>query len=125
MCRACWSPTSWAATRSRTANCCPEHRRSRYLNRAENSHQPTRERERAMKRFASPRQAQWFLSAFSGITPHFRLWRHLLTAAEWRREMTDRFAVWIEITGLSATASTGRLQIPSPDPHAAIRLGPS
>ena len=22
-CRACWSPTSWAATRSRTANCCP------------------------------------------------------------------------------------------------------
>ena len=23
MCRACWSPTSWAATRSRTANCCP------------------------------------------------------------------------------------------------------
>ena len=48
-----------------------EHRRSRYLNnRAENSHQPTRQRERAMKRFASPRQAQRFLSAFSGITPH-------------------------------------------------------
>ena len=38
------------------------HRRSRYLlNRAENSHQPTRVRERVMKRFASPGQAQRFL----------------------------------------------------------------
>jgi len=57
-----------------------------------------------MKRFKSSRQAQRFLSAFSGITPHFRPRRHLLTASEWRREMTDRFAVWNEITGLSAAA---------------------
>jgi putative transposase len=76
-----------------------EHRRSKYLNnRAENSHQPMRQRERAMKRFASPRQARRFLLAFGGIAPHFRLRRHLLTASEWRREMTDRFAVWNEIT---------------------------
>ena len=41
------------------------HRRSKYLNnRAENSHQPTRVRERVMKRFASPGQAQRFLFAF-------------------------------------------------------------
>src|SRR5918993_4054926 len=39
-----------------------EHRRHRGLNnRAENSHQPTRRRERQMKRFKSPRQAQRFL----------------------------------------------------------------
>jgi DNA replication protein DnaC len=45
-----------------------QHRRSKYLNnRAENSHQPTRQRERAMKRFKSLRHAQRFLSAFSGI----------------------------------------------------------
>ncbi len=44
------------------------HRRSKYLlNRAENSHQPTRIRERVMKHFASPGQAQRFLFAFS---PH-------------------------------------------------------
>jgi putative transposase len=50
-----------------------EHRRSTYLNnRAENSHQPTRQRERAMKKFTSPGGAQRFLSAFSGISPHFR-----------------------------------------------------
>ena len=85
--------------------CSAEHRRSRYLNnRAENSHPPTRQRGRAMKRFASPRQAQRFVSAFRPITPHFRLRRHLLSASEWRREMTDRFAVWNEITGLSAAA---------------------
>ena len=41
------------------------HRRSKYLNRAENSHQPTRIRERVMKRFASAGQAQRFLFAFS------------------------------------------------------------
>jgi putative transposase len=45
-----------------------EHRQSRYLNnRAENSHRPTRRRERQMQRFKSPRQAQRFLSAHSFI----------------------------------------------------------
>jgi putative transposase len=69
-----------------------EHRRSTYLNnRIENSHQPTRQRERAMKRFTSPGHAQRFLSAFSGISPHFRPGRHRLTAPEWRAEMADRF----------------------------------
>lgn len=47
-----------------------EHRQSKYLNnRAENSHQPTRQRERAMKRFTSAGHAQRFLSAFSSISP--------------------------------------------------------
>ena len=51
-----------------------------------------------MKRFASPGQAQRFLSAFSGITGQFQLRRHMLSASDWRREMTTRFAVWNEIT---------------------------
>ena len=46
-----------------------EHRQSRYLNnRAENSHQPTRQRERAMKRFRTPGAAQRFLAVFSVIS---------------------------------------------------------
>ena len=58
-----------------------EHRSHKGLNnRAENSHQPTRQRERAMKGFRSVRAAQKFLSAFSGISPHFRPRRHLMTA---------------------------------------------
>ncbi|WP_009480574.1 IS6 family transposase [Rhodococcus sp. JVH1] len=82
-----------------------EHRRSKYLNnRAENSHQPTRQRERAMKRFKSPGHAQRFLSAFSGISPHFRPRRHLLSAAGWRAEMTDRFAAWQDATGTAPAA---------------------
>jgi putative transposase len=84
-----------------------EHRQSRYLNnRAENSHQPTRQRERAMKRFKSIRHAQRFLSAFSVIPPHFRPHRHLLSAAAHRQVMADRFTVWTEITEVTtATAA--------------------
>jgi putative transposase len=82
-----------------------EHRRSRYLNnRAENSHQPTRQHERAMKRFKSLRHAQRFLSAFSGISAHFRPRRHLLSATEWRTEMADRFAVWRQVTAPDTAA---------------------
>jgi len=46
------------------------HRQSRYLNnRAENSHQPTRQRERCMRRFKSPEQAQHFLEVHDLIAP--------------------------------------------------------
>ncbi|GGQ26698.1 IS6 family transposase [Streptomyces griseomycini] len=77
-----------------------EHRQSKYLdNRAENSHQPTRQRERAMKGFRSVGAAQRFLSAFSGISPHFRPRRHLVNAPGHRTEMTLRFAIRDRITG--------------------------
>ena len=80
---------------------CVEHRQSKYLNnRAENSHQPTRQRERARKGFRSVGGAQRFLSAFSGILPHFRPRRHLMIAAGYRSEMTVRFAIWEQITGV-------------------------
>ena len=83
-----------------------EHRRSKYLNnRAENSHQPTRARERAMKRFTSARHAQRFLSAFSGISPHFRPRRHRISAQEYRSEMATRFTTWNEITGTTTAAA--------------------
>jgi putative transposase len=83
-----------------------EHRSSKYLNnRAENSHQPTRARERAMKKFTSPGSAQRFLSAFSGISPHFRPRRHRLTAAQYRHEMNTRFTTWNQVTGLAPAAA--------------------
>ncbi|MBL3670749.1 IS6 family transposase [Streptomyces sp. M2CJ-2] len=84
-----------------------EHRSHKGLNnRAENSHQPTRQRERAMKGFRSAGTTQRFLSAFSQISPHFRLRRHLMTAPEYRTEMTIRFAVWDQITGTTAMPAT-------------------
>ncbi|MEV7960325.1 DDE-type integrase/transposase/recombinase, partial [Streptomyces sp. NPDC088141] len=79
-----------------------EHRSHKGLNnRAENSHQPTRQRERAMKGFRSVGGAQQFLSAFSGISPRFRPRRHLMTAPEDRTEMTTRFAIWDQLTGVA------------------------
>jgi putative transposase len=79
------------------------HRRSTYRNnRAENSHQPTRAPERVMKRLASPGHAQRFLFAFSHIREHFGPRRHLISAPQWRTEMTDRFAVWSQIITTAA-----------------------
>ncbi|MFC5856645.1 IS6 family transposase [Streptomyces chlorus] len=84
-----------------------EHRSHKGLtNRAENSHQPTRQRERAMKGFRSVGGAQRFLSAFSGISPHFRPHRHLMTASDHRAEMTIRFAIWDQITGAAGRPTT-------------------
>jgi putative transposase len=81
------------------------HRQSRYLNnRAENSHQPTRQRERRMKRFQSSEQAQRFLSVFEPINTHFRLRRHLLPADRYRRLRNQAIAEWVELVGMSAAA---------------------
>jgi putative transposase len=75
-------------------------------NKAENSHQPTRQRERAMKGFRSMGGVQRFLSAFSGISPHFRPHRVLMTAAADRAGMSIRFAIWDQITGVTCLAAT-------------------
>jgi putative transposase len=76
-----------------------EHRQSRSLNnRCENSHRPTRQRERRMQGFKSPGHAQRFLSAYGPIAQHFRPRRHLWSATEYRQEMRKRFASWAEIT---------------------------
>jgi putative transposase len=77
-----------------------EHRQHRYLNnRAENSHQPTRQREHTMRRFKSPGHAQRFLAAYGPIASHFRPRRHRLRARHYRQEIIQRFQSWREITG--------------------------
>ncbi|CAM5701960.1 IS6 family transposase ISRH1 [Streptomyces alboniger] len=85
---------------------CVEHRPSKYLNnRAENSHQPTRQREPAKQGFRSVSGAQRFLSAFSGTSPHFRPRRHLTPAHDYRADMTVRFAIWEQNTGVAGLAT--------------------
>jgi putative transposase len=80
-----------------------EHRQHKGLNnRAENSHQPTRERERRMRRFKSAGHAQRFLSAFGPIRQHFCPYRHRLSAAAYRQTLQQRFETWREITGIAA-----------------------
>ena len=76
-----------------------EHRQHRYLNnRAENSHQPTRQREQRMQRFKSPGHAQRLLSASEPIAQHFRPRRPRFSAPDYRQEMKNRFQLWREIT---------------------------
>jgi putative transposase len=82
-----------------------EHRQHRYLNnRAENSHQPTRQRERTMRRFKSAGHAQRFLSAHGPILSHFRPRRHRLRARDYRQEMAYRRHIWREITATETAA---------------------
>jgi putative transposase len=76
-----------------------EHRQHKGLNnRVENSHQPTRVREKVMRRFKSAGHAQRFLSAFGIMVSHFRPRRHLQTAALYRAEMQSRFETWAEVS---------------------------
>ena len=82
-----------------------EHRQHRYLNnRAENSHQPPRQRERTMRRFKSAGHAQRFLSAHGPILSHFRPRRHRLGIRDYRQEMAHRWHIWREITATEAAA---------------------
>ncbi|WP_374761979.1 hypothetical protein [Rhodococcus erythropolis] len=59
----------------------------RHLNRCENSHQPSRQRERAMKGFRSVVAAQRFLASFSRISPYLRSPCHRMTASDHRTEV--------------------------------------
>jgi putative transposase len=82
-----------------------EHRQHKRLNnRAENSHQPTRQRERVMRRFKSAGQAQRFLAAHGPSREHFCPHRHRLGAKRYRVALQERFAVWNTITGVQIAA---------------------
>ena len=73
------------------------HDTSQYANnRAELSHQPTRVRERGMRRFKSMQQAQYFLSVRAMVCNLFNLGRHLVSAEHYRLLRQRAFASWKE-----------------------------
>ncbi len=63
-------------------------------NRAELSHQPTRVRERVMRRFKSTAQAQRFLTVHAAVYNLFNLGRHLVSAGHYRKLRIDAFGQW-------------------------------
>ena len=67
-------------------------------NRAEQSHEPTRIRERGMRRFKSSSQAQRFLGVHAAIYNLFNLGRHLISAEHYRKIREGAFGRWTEIT---------------------------
>ncbi len=71
------------------------HDTSRYANnRAELSHQPTRVRERGMRKFKSVRQAQCFLNVHAAVYNLFNLGRHLVSAKNYRFLRQSAFTSW-------------------------------
>jgi putative transposase len=80
-----------------------EHRQHKGLNnRAENSHQPTRRRERIMKRFKAAGQAQRFLSTHDQVANLFRCPGNT-AAAEYHTSRAQAFMTWANVAGITAT----------------------
>ncbi len=74
------------------------HERGRWKNnRSENSHQPTRRRERKMQRFKSARSAQKFLSTHAAVFNTFNVQRHLTSAQTHRTLRTAAMSTWREV----------------------------
>jgi putative transposase len=63
-------------------------------NRAEVSHEPTRQRERQMRRFKTPGQAQRFLAVQGVVLNLFRLGCHCIRAIHYRAFRYDTFEAW-------------------------------
>jgi putative transposase len=75
------------------------HNTEQYANnRAELSHQPTRVRERGMRRFKSIRQAQRFLESHAAVYNLFNLHRHSLSRRFFKLFRIRSFAIWDLIT---------------------------
>ena len=73
------------------------HDRGRWKNnRAENSHQPTRRRERKMQRFKSAGSAQKFLSTHAAVDNSFNVQRHLTSAQTHRMLRAAAMTTWRE-----------------------------
>jgi putative transposase len=71
------------------------HNTAQYANnRAEQSHEATRVRERVMRRFKSVSQAQKFLDTHTAVSNLFNLGRHLISANHYRSLREDAFENW-------------------------------
>jgi putative transposase len=91
-----------------------EHRQHKGLNnRSELSHQPTRQKERQMRRFKSPKHAQRSLSAHAHIGNLFRIRHHHTTAADCRVARRQAFEAWRHATCAQSLAC--RVLIPPID----------
>ena len=89
---------SYAAAHRIVMPSVPHSTRQYENNRAEVSHQPTRQRERQMRGFKSTAQAQRFLSVHGLVQNLFRTGRHLMRAVHHRLLRERAFGVWREAT---------------------------
>ena len=85
---------SYAAAIRRLRLSCRHEQGLRTNNRAENSHQAARRRERKLQRFKSARSAQRFLSMHAVVHNAFNLQRHLISRSTLRIFRTGAAAEW-------------------------------
>ena len=85
---------SYASGFRRLRLTCPHEQALRLNNRAENSHQPVRRRERKMQRFKSARSAQRFLSMHAAVHNTFNLQRHLVSRSALRVFRAEAASAW-------------------------------
>jgi putative transposase len=85
---------SYASAFRRLRLSCPHEQGLRSNNRAENSHQPVRRRERKMQRFKSARSAQRFLSMHAAVHNTFNLQRHLVSRSTLRTFRAEAASEW-------------------------------
>src|SRR6516165_6552474 len=84
---------------------CPHEQGLRKNNRAENSHQPVRRRERKMQRFKSARSAQRFLSMHAAVHNTFNLQRHLVSRSTLRIFRAEAADQWRNAVALDRCSS--------------------
>ena len=89
---------SYSAAHRTVMPSVPHSTRQYENNRAEVSHQPTRQRERQMRRFKSVGHAQHFLSVHGLVQNLFRTGRHVLRAVHHRLLRARAFGLWHEVT---------------------------
>jgi putative transposase len=77
---------------------CHHEQGQRANNRAENSHQVVRRREREMQRFKSAASAQRFLSVHAAVHNNFNLQRHLVSRSTLRIFRSEAAAQWSSAT---------------------------
>ena len=85
---------SYAAAFSDLGLSARHEQRLRKNNRAENSHQPVRRRERKMQRFKSAGSAQRFLSVHAAVYNNFNIQRHLISRSTLRSFRADTMRIW-------------------------------
>ena len=87
----------WQASMSAVRDVLPSTENlvgKRLNNRIENSHQPTRRRERKLQRFKSAKSAQRFLATFTAFYNHFNIQRHLISRTTMKMFRTEVLGCW-------------------------------
>ena len=85
---------SYGAAKSELGLAAQHEQGLRRNNRAENSHQPIRRRERKLQRFKSPGSAQRFLSAHAAVYNNFNVQRHLVSRKTLRFLREEALHTW-------------------------------